>query len=183
MAEEDHNFRHGADRARVPQYTHHQYLGWQECDGGLKKMSRRHWFRVNSIQADPSQSLRWGVISGVHLHTHTPNESGANVTVVFKRFSMPATTVIACDIIFFTWKREAKKYTTPPLWLETLFSLFCEWSQLVLCHCSVSICLCRSCNTVVYLCGFLTRFNRCIYFIATSLGSSDVGFATRLLFP
>ena len=42
MAEEDHNFRHGADRARVPQYTHHQYLGWQECDGGLKKMSRRH---------------------------------------------------------------------------------------------------------------------------------------------
>jgi hypothetical protein len=42
MAEEDHNFRHGADRARLPQYTHHQYLGWQECDGGLKKMSRRH---------------------------------------------------------------------------------------------------------------------------------------------
>ncbi len=30
--EEDHNFRHGADRARVPQYTHHQYLGWLECD-------------------------------------------------------------------------------------------------------------------------------------------------------
>ncbi len=42
MAEEDHNFRHGADRARLLQYTHHQYLGWQECDGGLKKMSRRH---------------------------------------------------------------------------------------------------------------------------------------------
>jgi hypothetical protein len=44
MAEEDHNFRHRADRARVPQYTHHQYLGWQpeECDGGLKEMSRRH---------------------------------------------------------------------------------------------------------------------------------------------
>jgi hypothetical protein len=42
MAEEDHNFRHGAERARLPQYTHHQYLGWQECDGGLKKMSRRH---------------------------------------------------------------------------------------------------------------------------------------------
>ena len=42
MAEEDHNFRHGADRARLPQYTHHQYLGWQECDGGLKKMRRRH---------------------------------------------------------------------------------------------------------------------------------------------
>jgi hypothetical protein len=42
MAEEDHNFRHGADRARVLQYTHNQYLGWQECDGGLKKMSQRH---------------------------------------------------------------------------------------------------------------------------------------------
>ncbi len=42
MAEEDHNFRHGTDRARLPQYTHHQYLGWQECDGGLKKLSRRH---------------------------------------------------------------------------------------------------------------------------------------------
>ncbi len=42
MAEEDHNFRHGADNARLPQYTYHQYLGWQECDGGLKKMSRRH---------------------------------------------------------------------------------------------------------------------------------------------
>ncbi len=40
MAEEDHNFRHGADRARVQQYTHHQYLVWQECDGGLKKLSR-----------------------------------------------------------------------------------------------------------------------------------------------
>ncbi len=42
MAEEDHNLRHGAERARLLQYTHHQYLGWQECDGGLKKMSRRH---------------------------------------------------------------------------------------------------------------------------------------------
>ncbi len=39
MAEEDHKFRYGADRARVQQYTHHQYLGWQECDGVLKKMS------------------------------------------------------------------------------------------------------------------------------------------------
>jgi hypothetical protein len=37
MAEQDYNFRHRADRARVQQYTHNQYLGWQECDGGLKK--------------------------------------------------------------------------------------------------------------------------------------------------
>ncbi len=42
MAEEDLDFRHGADRASLPQYTHHQYLGWQECDGGLKKLSWRH---------------------------------------------------------------------------------------------------------------------------------------------
>ena len=28
VAEEDHNFRHGANRARLPQYTHHQYLGF-----------------------------------------------------------------------------------------------------------------------------------------------------------
>jgi hypothetical protein len=42
MAEEDHNFRHEKGRAGVPQYTHHQNLGWQECDGGLKKLSRRH---------------------------------------------------------------------------------------------------------------------------------------------
>ncbi len=54
----------------------------------------------------------------------------------------------------------------------------------ILCHCSVSILLCRSCSTVVYLCGFLTRFNRCIYCLSpTSLGSSNVGFATKLLFP
>jgi hypothetical protein len=53
MAEEHFNFRHEADRARVPQYTHHQYLGWQECNGGLKKMNRR----VKSIQEYPSQSL------------------------------------------------------------------------------------------------------------------------------
>jgi hypothetical protein len=58
MAEEDHNFRHGADGAREQQYTYHQHLGWQECDGGLKKMSRRYLFQVNSIQTDPSQSLR-----------------------------------------------------------------------------------------------------------------------------
>ncbi len=30
--EEDCYFRHGADRARVPQYTHHLYLCWLECD-------------------------------------------------------------------------------------------------------------------------------------------------------
>ncbi len=161
MAEEDHNYRHGADRARLLQYTHQQYLGWQECDGRLKKMSRRHWFRVNSIHADPSQSLRWGGNSWVHSHTHTHTESGANVTVSFKRFSMPATTVITWRHHSFYLKKGSKN--TTPLWLEIWFSLCCEWSQLLLCHCSVSICLCRYCNAVVYLCGFLTRFNRCIY--------------------
>ena len=43
MEEEDHNFSHGADNgAKVQQYAHHQYLGWQECDGGPKKLSLRH---------------------------------------------------------------------------------------------------------------------------------------------
>ena len=43
MEEKDLNFRHGADRgAKVPQFAHHQYLGWHEYDGGPKKLSRRH---------------------------------------------------------------------------------------------------------------------------------------------
>jgi hypothetical protein len=37
MAEKDHNFRHGADRARVQKYSHHQYLGWQDVIQGLRR--------------------------------------------------------------------------------------------------------------------------------------------------
>ncbi len=138
----------------VPVY-HIDGMSLSDYDGGLKKMSRQHWFWVDSTQADPSQSLRWGGNSGVHSHTHTHT----NVTVSFNPCNN-------CDHIatsfFFPEKGKLTIHTTP-LWQRIQFSLVYERSQFWLCHSSVSICLCRSCNTVVCLCGFLTRFNRCIY--------------------
>jgi hypothetical protein len=59
-----------------PQFTLHQYLGWQECDGGLKKLEPAT-LDSESIQVQdqptPSHSLRerrtWRK-SFIHTHTH-----------------------------------------------------------------------------------------------------------------
>ncbi len=128
-------------------------------------------------------SLRWGGISGVHSHTHTPTESGANVTVSFKRFSMPASTVITWRHHSFYLKKGSQKYTQH----------LCDWRYGF--HCSVneanSYCVIAVCRFVFVdpvtqlLCVWILDKIQLLYllFIATSLGSSDVGFATKLLFP
>ncbi len=57
------------------QFTLHQYLGWQECDGGLKKLElatlNSESIRVQ-VQLTPSHSLREAVmVEVIHTHTYT----------------------------------------------------------------------------------------------------------------
>ena len=56
-----------------PQFTLHQYLGWQECDGGLKKLEPAtldsESIRVQ-VQLTPSHSLREADMAEV-IHTYT----------------------------------------------------------------------------------------------------------------
>ena len=54
-----------------PQFTLHQYLGWQECDGGLKKLEQATLDSESiRVQLTPSHSLREADMAEV-IYTYT----------------------------------------------------------------------------------------------------------------
>ena len=69
------------------QALYQQRLGWQECDGGAEAIYAVDT-ESESVQSRDSESVteirRTQRNSFIHIHIRT--ESGANVTVGFKRF-------------------------------------------------------------------------------------------------